>query len=63
MYSVLETYIASGRPTGWTLFTGTENECLNYAEDNFLQSNIYKIVEGDLEDVTESDQNGWLQWK
>lgn len=62
MYSVLEIYKSSGRPTGRTLFAGTENECLDYVEDNFLQSTQYKIVEGSLEDATET-RDGWLQWK
>lgn len=63
MYSVLETYPASGRPTGQTLFEGTENECLDYVETNFLQSKQYRIVKGSLEDATETDERGWLQWK
>lgn len=63
MYSVIETYPASGRPTGFTLFEGTENECLDYVETNFLQSKQYRIVEGSLEDVTETDLRGFLQWK
>lgn len=63
MYSIIETYPASGRPTGRTLFEGTENECQSYADINFLQSAQYKIVEGSLEDATETDERGFLQWK
>lgn len=67
IYSILKTHRASGRPTGETIFAGTEEEVKNYMEDNADSFDRFQdefvVKKGTLEENTYVDDKNFLQWK